>query len=370
MNFPEKIVNPTVQHVMELLDDKSVVKIVQIAPSIYSSWFDSLLDPSSDKISDGMLVSALRRIGFDYVFDVAFGADMTILEESAEFIKKNKEGKKPLFTSCCPAWVSFAKLKVKDILPYLSSAKSPHEMLGTALKVAFAKKMSISSKKIVVVSLMPCATKKDECNLSELLLPDGTVAVDFAFTVREFYEVLVRKSIDVKSLEDSKVDDIFQKSSGGGKLFGKTAGVAEATLRSVCYKLYGKDFDLKKVEIIKKETGLLEKKFTVDGKEYIVAAVSGLKNVMAVATDVLNGESQYDLVEVMSCPYGCVSGPFQPGIINEEIAQKRMKYLRGVDEVDKVRTADENPDVMAIYKEFFDYPGSEKAEKYLHRKFN
>ena len=321
--------------------------------------------------SEGKMVTALKRLGFDKVFDTNTGADFTIMEEANEFIDRVQGNKTlPMITSCCPAWVRFAEKNFPDELSHLSSCKSPHQMFGAILKSYYAKKLNVDPSKIFVVSIMPCIAKKYEITRPEME-EDGLRDVDCVITTRELARMIKQKDLDFNSLEESNFDDPMGEATGAGAIFGTTGGVMEAALRTAADLLEGTD--LKEIEYtqVRGEKLLKEAKLNIAGKEIKIAVVSGLKTARKIMNDIKDGKSKYDFIEIMACPGGCIMGGGQPIKSSKtrwttDVRKARADSLYSIDEKKAIRKSHQNPVLIQIYKEFFEKPGSEKAHKYLH----
>ena len=354
----------------EKLYDKDIIKIAQTAPAVRAGLGEEFGEELGYN-SEGKMVTALKRLGFDKVFDTNTGADFTIMEEANEFIDR-VQGKKtlPMITSCCPAWVRFAEKNFPDELSHLSSCKSPHQMFGAILKSYYAKKLNVDPSKIFVVSIMPCIAKKYEITRPEME-EDGLRDVDCVITTRELARMIKQKDLDFNSLEESNFDDPMGEATGAGAIFGTTGGVMEAALRTAADLLEGTD--LKEIEYtqVRGEKLLKEAKLNIAGKEIKIAVVSGLKTARKIMNDIKNGKSKYDFIEIMACPGGCIMGGGQPIKSSKtrwttDVRKARADSLYSIDEKKAIRKSHQNPVLIQIYKEFFEKPGSEKAHKYLH----
>ena len=354
----------------EKLYDKDIIKIAQTAPAVRAGLGEEFGEELGYN-SEGKMVTALKRLGFDKVFDTNTGADFTIMEEANEFIDRVQGNKTlPMITSCCPAWVRFAEKNFPDELSHLSSCKSPHQMFGAILKSYYAKKLNVEPSKIFVVSIMPCIAKKYEITRPEME-EDGLRDVDCVITTRELARMIKQKDLDFNSLEESNFDDPMGEATGAGAIFGTTGGVMEAALRTAADLLEGTD--LKEIEYtqVRGEKLLKEAKLNIAGKEIKIAVVSGLKTARKIMNDVKNGKSKYDFIEIMACPGGCIMGGGQPIKSSKtrwttDVRKARADSLYSIDEKKAIRKSHQNPVLIQIYKEFFEKPGSEKAHKYLH----
>jgi len=342
--------------------DKFVV--VQTAPAVRVALGEMFDMPVGTSVT-GKMTTALKRLGFDKVYDTNFGADLTIMEEATEFLERFKKGGKfPMLTSCCPAWVKFIEHQFPDLLDIPSTAKSPHEMLGVIAKTYAAEKLGIDPKKMVVVSVMPCLAKKYEAARPEL----GEY-VDYVLSTRELARMITEANIDFPAIPDSKFDDIMGESSGAADIFGTTGGVAEAAIRTASAWLNnGKPAKIDWTEI-RGIDGIREAEVDLGGGVKIKTAIAnGLGNVRTILEQVQSGEKEYHLIEVMACPGGCVGGGGQPYYLQHdtEVLKKRAAALYTEDKDKTLRLSNENPEIISLYKEFLGEPGSHKAHELLH----
>ena len=321
------------------------------------------------------MVTALKRLGFDKVFDTNTGADFTIMEEANEFVDRfTKKGKMPMITSCCPAWVRFAEKNFPKQLSHLSTCKSPHQMFGAIIKSYYAKKMKIDPSKIFVVSVMPCIAKKYEITRPEMEA-DGIRDVDLVITTRELARMIKQDALDFNNLEESGFDDPMGEATGAGAIFGTTGGVMEAALRTAADILEGTDISEIKYEQVRGEKGIKEAKLELAGKKINIAVVSGLGNARKVMNQIKDKKCKYDFIEIMACPGGCVMGGGQPIKSSkirreQDVRKNRADSLYSIDEKSVIRKSHQNPVLIKIYQEFFEKPASEKAHKYLHTSYN
>lgn len=349
------------------LDDPDYYCVVQVAPAIRASIGEEF-GYAPGTLVTGKLVTALKRIGFDQVFDTDFGADMTIMEEGTEFMKRLKQGGPfPQFTSCCPAWVKFVEHFYPDKTHYLSTCKSPQQMTGILTKTYFAEKMNIDPKKIYCVSIMPCSAKKFESSRPEMQ-KNGIKDVDAVLTTREAAQLLKLYGIDESiRLPNSKFDEPLGISTGAAAMFGVTGGTLEAALRTVSESLTGKP--LKKIEYtqLRGYAGIKEASCLIGDKEIKIAVAHGLGNVRKIIEKIENGEADYHFVEVMSCPGGCVGGGGQPIPTNEEIVKDRIEAIYREDRGMALRKSHENPAVIEVYEKYLtDGPCGHKSHDLLH----
>lgn len=350
-----------------LRSDKVV--IVQTAPAVRVALGEEFgMEPGT--VVTGKMVSALRNMGFDYVFDTDFAADLTTIEEATEFIYRLENGGKlPILTSCCPSWVKFFEHNYTDLLDIPSTCKSPHEMFGSIVKSYFAEKKNISPEDIVVVSVMPCVAKKYESARPELSR-EGYSDVDLVITTRELATMIKDFSMDFPGLPDSEFDDPLGESSGAGALFGASGGVLESTLRTAYNMITGEHLEELEFHDLRGLKGLKEAEVEIDGKILKVAVASGLGNARKLLDDIRNGIKKYDAIEIMACPGGCIDGGGQPFIHGDvSIIEKRMKGMHSVDTDKDLRLSYKNESIKKLYEDFLGEPYGEKAHELLHTKF-
>ncbi|MEI7812137.1 MAG: NADH-dependent [FeFe] hydrogenase, group A6 [Ignavibacteria bacterium] len=355
----------SLKEVAYALNNKSKFTIAQIAPAVRATIGEEYNMPPGSNAT-GQLVTGLRRLGFDRVFDTNFAADLTIMEEGSELVNRIKNKKKmPMFTSCCPGWVKYVEQKSPGILDHISTCKSPHEMLGAVSKTYYAKKMGIDPKDIYVVSIMPCTVKKFESvrpELSESHLQD----VDSVLTTRELVRYFKMAGIDFDDLPEDKFDNPLGESTGAAIIFGTSGGVMEAALRTAYYIITGSELETLEFDEIRGIRGVKESVIKIGDLDLRVAVVNGIGNVDPILEQVENGTCEYDFIEVMSCPGGCINGGGQPIHNRPEKVQKRIKALYEMDSKMVLRKSHENEAVKTIYKEFFIEPNSHKAHEILH----
>ena len=356
------------------LKDPDIYTVVQTAPAVRVALGEEFEQPIGTNVK-GKMVTALRKLGFDKVFDTNTGADFTIMEEANEFIDRIQEGGVlPMITSCCPAWVRFAEKNYPDQLDHLSSCKSPHQMFGAIIKSYYAKKFNIDPSKIYVVSVMPCIAKKYECTREEME-EDGLRDVDAVITTRELSRMIKQANIEFNVLEETDFDDPMGEASGAGAIFGTTGGVMEAALRTAADTIEGKSLGKFEYTAVRGGAGIKRATVTIAGKDINVVVASGLKNARKIMDEIRTGNVDYQFVEIMACPGGCIMGGGQP-IKNSKIRSTvdvrklRADSLYTIDEKSTVRKSHENPTIKTIYKEFFDKPGSKLAHKYLHTNYH
>lgn len=353
-----------VRKVLDALDDKEKITIVQVAPAVRSAYGEGL-GLTKEEATEKRLAGVLKTIGFNYVFDTVFGADMTIMEEGSEFLERLPEIRKsglPMFTSCCPGWLRFIKSEFPDLVPRLSSAKSPQGMFGALTKSYYAEILGVPEDKIFNVSIMPCLAKKDEATL------DDYHDIDVVLTTRELDRLLLSTMVNPKDIDEMEFDSPLGIGTGAGVIFGVTGGVMEAALRSAYYLVNKKNPDADAFKGVRGLDGYREATFDFgNGVEVKIAVVHTLGNARKLIKKVLRGEVKYDFVEVMACPGGCINGGGQ--IINLEGSdlQHRSSVLYGLDKVNNLRFSHENPEVIECYKKYLTKPLSEKAHHLLHR---
>ena len=357
--------------VLAAIADPEKHVIVQTAPAVRAALGECFDMPIGTNV-EGKMVTALRLLGFDKVFDTDFAADLTIMEESTEFINRVKNGGKlPLITSCSPGWIKYCEHYFPDMIDNLSSCKSPQQMFGATAKTFYAEKMGIDPKNIVMVSIMPCTAKKFEIGRDDQNAA-GVPDVDFALTTRELGRMIKRAGINFIALNDGKFDEPLGISTGAAVIFGATGGVMEAALRTAVHTLTGADVvDFPEV---RGTEGIKEATYKVGDLDVKVAVASGLSNANELLTKVQNGEADYHFIEIMGCPGGCVNGggqPQQPATVRNftDLRAERAKALYDQDAAMPVRKSHENPAVKAVYDEFFGEPGSHKAHEILHTSY-
>ncbi len=356
------------QRFMNALADPDKIVLLQIAPAVRTAWGEQI-GLSVKDATLGKLVCALKKIGVDYVFDTNLTADLTIMEEGSEFLDRlthREEHQWPMFTSCCPGWIRFAKTQAPDLLENLSTAKSPQQMFGTMAKTYMAWRLGIDPDKIFSVSVMPCTAKKYERTVNEVQDSGHGKDVDLVLTTREIDRIIRYDGIEPDELYDVPFDDVFGEGSGAGVIFGSTGGVMEAALRSAYFLATGTNPDPDAFSQVRGSGGWREATFNLAGQELNIAIVSGLGNVRKLVEAVRQGKEHYDFVEVMACPGGCVGGGGQPFRDGEEKAEERAGILYSLDNVNDIRFSHENPTVIELYENFLDAPLSEKSHHYLH----
>jgi NADH-quinone oxidoreductase subunit G len=358
-----------VPKVWRVLDDKEKVVVVQVAPAVRVAIGELFgLEPGT--IVTGKMVAALRALGFNYVFDTDFAADLTIMEEAHEMIERVQEGKDlPILTSCCPAWVKFFEHQFPDLLNIPSSCKSPHEMFGAVAKSYLANRMGLKREDMVVVSIMPCVAKKYEAARPELE-SWGAQDVDVVITTRELGRMIKEAGIDFLSLPDEDYDKPMGESTGASVIFGTTGGVIEAALRTAAELITGKPLESVEFIEVRGLQGLREAKVEVGDLSLNIAIAHGLGNARKLLESIQRGESKYHAIEIMACPGGCIGGGGQPYHHGDlEIIRKRARGLYEIDRSKTIRKSHENPAIKEIYADFFGEPGSDIAHELLHTSY-
>lgn len=361
--------------VWKALDNKDMVLVAQEAPAVRVALGEEFGYKPGTNVA-GKMYTALRELGFKYVFDTNFGADLTIMEEASEFVDvfKNHPERFPLITTCCPSWVDFLEKFHHDLIPHFSSSKSPHQMVGTMVKTYWAEKMKMDPKKIFLVSVMPCTAKKYEIERMEDMYASGEKDVDLTITTRELARMLKTRSIDLAKLEDGVVDNPLGEYSGAGTIFGATGGVMEAALRTAYFFITGEELPTPNINFVRGHKGIKTGSINILGHEIRIAVASGLGNVVKVMNQIrdakLKGEEPpYHFVEVMACRGGCVGGGGQPYRSTTKVRLARAKGLYKEDEGLVHRESHNNPSIQKLYKDFLGKPNSHKAHKLLHTSY-
>ena len=358
------------EKVFEAIADKDKYVIVQTAPAVRAAIGEEF-GYEIGTPTTGKMAAALRRLGFDKVFDTDTGADLTIMEEGTELLDRIQNGGKlPLITSCSPGWIKFCEHNFPDFLDNLSSCKSPHQMFGAVLKSYYAQKNNIDPEKIVVVSVMPCVAKKFESDREEMQA-GGLRDVDIVISTRELAKMIKQSGIKYELLPDEKFDAPFEEATGAGVIFGATGGVMEAALRTVAEILEGKSLDKIEYEEVRGTKGIKEATLNIAGKDIRIAVAHGLGNARKLLESIRSGEKQYEFIEIMACPGGCVTGGGQPicsakTYMDIDVKKERARALYAEDEDAAIRKSHENPDIKLLYSEFFEKPGSHKSHELLH----
>ena len=349
------------------LQDKDKHVVVQFAPAIRTSIGEEFGLPYGEVVI-GQIVAALKKLGFDNVFDTSVAADFTTVEESKELIERIKEGGKlPLMTSCCPAWVKYVEFYYPEFIPNLTTVRSPQIILGGLIKTYYAKKENIDPKNIVVVSIMPCVAKKHEINKPELEV-NGLKPVDYVLTTRELARLIMKKKIDFANLEPEELDSAFDDPSGAGVIYGASGGVVESAFRTTYEKVTGEKLENVEFKQVRGMQGVKKAEVELAGKVRKIAVVNGLGNAKKVLEEVRDNPNEtYTCIEVMACPGGCIGGGGQPVPSNSSIKKKRAASLYNIDDKKEIRRAHENPIVKKVYNDFLDEDPS--AHSILHTSY-
>lgn len=357
------------EKVWDAINDPDKIVIVQTAPSVRVAIGEELgMEPGS--IVTGKMVAALRHLGFDKVFDTDFSADLTIMEEGYEFLDRLQNGGLlPMITSCSPGWVNMIELKYPELLDHLSTAKSPQQMFGAIAKTYYPKKAGIDPAKIVSVSVMPCTAKKAEAARPEMC-DSGYRDVDIVITTRELGRMIREAGIDFKNLPEENFDSPLGTGSGAGVIFGTTGGVMEAALRTVADVLAGENLPHVDYEEVRGMEHTREAELEIAGKKIKIAVVHTLKSAMEMLERVKNGTADYQFIEVMACPGGCIGGGGQPVPVNAEIRKLRRKGLFDCDRANELRKSHENPEIIELYDTWLGKPLGEKAHNLLHTHYH
>jgi NADP-reducing hydrogenase subunit HndD len=351
--------------------DKYVV--VQTAPSVRAGLGEEFGLPMGTDV-EGKMAAALRRLGFDKVFDTDFAADLTIMEEAHEFLDRVQNGGVlPMITSCSPGWIKYCEHYFPDMTENLSTCKSPQQMFGATLKTYYAEKMGIDPKKIVSVSIMPCTAKKFEIGRDDQSAA-GVPDVDIALTTRELARMIKKAGIMFTELPDEPFDDPLGESTGAAVIFGATGGVMEAALRTAVETLTGEELTNLEFTDVRGTEGIKEATYNVAGMDVKVAVASGLGNARKLLNKVKAGEADYHFIEIMGCPGGCVNGGGQPQVRGSvrnftDVRAIRAKVLYDNDAAKTIRKSHENPSIKKVYEEYFGTPGSHKAHEVLHTSY-
>lgn len=360
--------------VLNYLYDPDIITVFQFAPAVRVAFGEEFGLPPGTNVQ-GQIITALRLMGADVILDTNFGADLVIMEESAELLRALGKGQRPTFTSCCPAWINFAERHFPEILPNLSSTKSPMQSLGVIAKTYLPEKMGIDPKKVRVIAIMPCVAKKDEVTRDQLHFEDGTAEIDTVISTREFARLLRREGLDIARLEPSEFDNPYMSEfSGAGVIFGTTGGVMEAAVRTMYYIANGKEYGKIEFEQLRGFDGVRTATVDMGGTigEVKVAMAHGLKPARQLAQMAKDGKADFDFIEVMACPGGCVDGggnlrskkSYMPN------ALKRRETLYAIDRTQNVRQSHNNVQIQVLYRDFLEKPYSDKAHHLLHTMYH
>ena len=362
-----------IKEVVDAINDPNLLVVVQHAPSVSVTLAEEFGLKSGTDIA-GTMTAALRRLGFDRVFDTSFSADLTIMEEASELVHRvTTGGKLPMFTSCSPGWIKFVETFYPEFIGNLSTCKSPQQMLGAVIKSYFAQKQGIDPKRIFSVSVMPCTAKKFEAGRTEMLDHEGLADVDAVLTTRELARMIRLRGLDIKALEPEPADTPFGERSSAGKIFGATGGVMEAAVRTAYFLVTGKELPRSEMKEVRGLKGIKEArvKIPVGDKELEVgiAVASGLANARQLVEEIKAGRNDLHFIEVMTCPGGCIAGGGQPYGTDVDSVRARMQALYRIDRDEAVRTSHSNKSVQRLYDEFLGKPLGEKSHHLLHTRY-
>ncbi len=361
------------EKVWDAIEDGTKTVVVQVAPAVRTAWGEQL-GMKAEEATIGKILDAMKRMGADYVFDTVFSADLTIMEEANEFVHRFTSGElkgNPMFTSCCPGWIRFIKSQFPHRVKYLSTAKSPQQMFGAVMKTYFAEKIGKKPEDIFTVSVMPCVAKKAEREMELFYEEYAGHDIDAVITTRELVKMMRAAHISPETLEDRESDSPMHAGTGAGVIFGATGGVMEAALRTAYAIITGENPEVDAFKAVRSSgfnanDGVQEAELEINGIKVRTAVVSGLGNTRRLLEKLDRGEVQYDFVEVMACPGGCVGGGGQPIHDGEELAFERGKQLYRLDRDYEIRFSHENQDVLQLYDEYMEKPNSHKAHMLLH----
>jgi len=354
-----------VEKVLSALQDPDKVVVAQHAPAISVTLGEEFnMRPGKDIA--GIMHAAFRRMGFNFVFDTSFTADLTIIEEGNELLQRiQNNGKLPMFTSCCPGWIKYAEQFFPEMLPHISSCKSPQHMMGALIKSYFAQIKNINPDKIFHVSVMPCTAKKFEAGREEMVR-QGLSDIDAVLTTRELATLIKMFSIDLNQIDPEPADSPMGTRSTAGKIFGTSGGVMEAALRTVYKVVNGKDMEELKINKVRGFDGIKEAKVKLGENEVGIAVVSGLKNAEKIVKEIKNGRNDIHFIEIMACPGGCINGGGQPINLDSSNLKARMKGIYEIDDKENLRTSHSNPQIQELYDTFLEKPLGKKSHKLLH----
>lgn len=366
------------EDVWKAINDPKKFVIAQTAPAIRAAIGEGFDMPQGTNAT-GKTVSALRRLGFDAVFDTNFAADLTIMEEATEFLERFKKGENlPIITSCSPGWIKYMEHFYPEFIDNASTCRSPMQMLSVLLKTYFADLKGVDPEDVYVVGIMPCVAKKFEARRKEHFSEDGIPYTDAVLTTRELIWMIKAYGIDFVKLPDDDFDSPLGYSSGAGNIFGSTGGVMEATLRTAYETITGEQIQQLDFHSVRAVEGLREASIEIGDTTINVAVANGLKNAKSILEKVKEGKKQYHIVEIMACPGGCVAGGGQPLVeagkysypLDPDMIKKRQQALYTIDEHKTIRKSHENPYIQKLYEEFLENPGSEIAHKLLHTNYS
>ena len=355
-----------IDNAWKLILDENIKVVAQVAPAVRVAIGEAFGLPAGEN-SIGLIAAALKKIGFDSVFDTSFTADLTIMEEATEFISRVQSGENlPLFTSCCPAWVRFAEQRYPQLLKNLSTCKSPQQMFGSIARKILSEEFNVSESDIAVISIMPCTAKKAEANRSEFS-KEGKKDVELVLTTQEVIRMIKEAGIDFSNIQPEHIDSPFGIFTGAGVIFGTSGGVTEAAVRTAYEVITGKRLEKINVTQARGLNSLKEMKLDIAGTEIKIAVVNTLKETEILIEKILSGEAHYHMVEVMACPGGCVAGAGQPlDYKDNKLKEKRMKGLYQADILLPLHKSHENPEIKELYNKWLEKPNSKLAHEFLH----
>jgi iron-only hydrogenase group A len=358
-----------IKQVMDAIVDPDRVVVVQHAPAVSVSLAEEFDLPVGEEIA-GIMTAALRRLGFDYVFPTSFSADLTIMEEASELIHRIQTGGVlPMFTSCSPGWIRFIEEFYPELIPNLSTCKSPQQMMGAIIKTFFAERKEIDPARIFSVAIMPCTAKKFEAGRQEMLR-DGNADIDAVLTTRELARLIRRFGLDLAHMEPEHADTPFGTRSSAGKIFGASGGVMEAALRTAYYMLAGHELPMSEIPQLRGKAGLKTAELEINGLKVGVGVANGINNARKLVEEIKAGRSDLHFIEVMTCPGGCIGGGGQPYNADEEHIRARMQALYRIDQHAQLRNSHDNPDVRRLYEEFLGKPLGERSHHLLHTHYH
>ncbi len=355
----------SIREVINALQDPKKTVVIQHAPAVSVSLAEEFGLPAGTDIM-GSMTAALKQIGFKYVFDTSFSADLTIMEEATELVERiTNGGVLPMITSCSPAWIKFAETFYHPLLPNISSCKSPQQMLGAVIRHHWAGKMGLDKKSVFSVSAMPCTAKKFEGEREEMLAK-GSPDIDAVLTTRELAKLIRMYSVDIARIAPAACDLPFGERSSAGKLFGASGGVMEAAIRTAHFLITGRELEHLVVSELRNAEGLREIALDLNGLTVRAAVVSGLGNARKVLDQIVAGKSPYHFIEIMSCPGGCINGGGQPRGVDKGNIRQRMAAIYAIDAVATLRVSHKNPAITELYETFLGRPGGHKSHELLH----
>ena len=358
------------QKAWQAIQNPQKVTVIQIAPAVRTAWAEEL-GLTNEEATEKRMVAAAKALGFDYVLDTSFSADLTIMEEGSEFVERlthRDEYQWPMFTSCCPGWIRFVKSEYPEYLDNLSTAKSPQQMFGAVIKTYFAQKTNIQPEDIYSISVMPCTAKKYEADVKAVNDAGVGQDVDLVLTTRELARMIKEKGINVRELEEKEFDSPLGESTGAGVIFGSTGGVMEAALRSAYYLLTGTNPEADAFKAVRIDEAYQVFALEIAGATVKVAVSSGLGNARELIEKIKSKEIECDFVEIMACPGGCSGGGGQPIVYNNELATQRGAKLYRLDKERVLRFSHENSEVLKLYEEYLGKPLGEESHHLLHTK--